>query len=110
MNVPSPEEVSVVREAVKQVVGDANIAKFKDEDLALLWRERFETKEDLLAATSEQLALIKLPAALIAHFKAAQGECNDFVNCAPNVRQQRGLVIGKELHWSAQAAAPILLM
>ena len=102
MDVPSPEELAVVRKAVKEVVGDDKIAKFKDADLALLWSGRFETKEDLLAATSEQLAFIKLPAALIAHLQAVQGECIDFLICTSNVCQQRRLVIGKKLHWSAE--------
>ena len=83
MSDPSPEEVDVVREAVRQVVGDRKIARFRDRDLALLWRQRFETKEDLLTATSEQLALINLPAALIAHLKA--GECVGLVSSAPRV-------------------------
>ena len=81
MRNPSPEELDVVREAVRQVVGDRKIARFTDGDLALLWRQRFKTKEDLLTATSEQLAIINLPAALIAHLKA--GECVGLVSCAP---------------------------
>ena len=78
---PSPEELDVVRDAVRQVVGDGKIVKFRDVDMALLWRQRFKTKEDLLAATSEQLACINLPAALIAHLKA--GKCVGSDNCAP---------------------------
>lgn len=85
---PSPEELDVVRDAVRQVVGDGKIAKFRIADLALLWRQRFQAKEDLLAATSEQLARINLPAALIAHLKA--GECAGSENCAPIFTQQRG--------------------
>lgn len=87
MSDPSPEKLDIVREAVRQVVWDDTIAKFRDGDLALLWRQRFETKEDLLAATSEQLALINLPAALIAHLKA--GECVGFVSCAPRFTSMR---------------------
>ena len=61
--IPSPAQMDAIREAVRQVVGDDKIAKFKDEDLALLWRQRFESKEDFEAATAEQLANAKLPAA-----------------------------------------------
>ena len=93
MSGPSAEELDVVRNAVRQVVGDAKIAEFRDGDLALLWRQGFETKEALLAATSKQLLLINLPAALVAHVKA--GECAGFVS-APSFKlhPQRGPVIG----------------
>ena len=102
---PSPEELDVVRDAVRQVVGDGKIAKFRDADLALLWRQRFEAKEDLLAATSEQLARIELPAALIAHLKA--GECVGSENCAP-IFTSKEAVIGRKPHRLAYAAARVV--
>ena len=83
---PSPEELDVVRDAVRQVVGDGKIAKFRDADLALLWRQLKAISGDPAQKLVSVLALrIVLP-----------------------YSHSREAVISRKPHWLAYAAPPIV--
>ena len=69
----SPEQLDLVREAVKQLVSPDQLKKFDDDDFQLLWREKYRDVDDLRSASREDLLAVKLPGALVAYLKPAQG-------------------------------------
>ncbi len=70
---PSAEEVTQVKEAVKQCVTEAEYKDFDEDDFELLWREEYRSAAALKKASRKQLASTKLPGALVDYLKPSQG-------------------------------------
>ena len=70
---PTPEQLDLVREAVKQLVTPDELKEFDGDDLQLLWREKYRSIAALKKASYEDLLAVKLPGALVAYLKPAPG-------------------------------------
>lgn len=83
---PSADELTQVREAVRQLVTEDQYKVFDECDFELLWKGEYRSVATLKAATRDGLMFIKLPMALVDILKPSQGvqlhvlgdSCQDF--------------------------------
>ena len=70
---PTPEQLNIVRDAVKQLVTPDELEDFDSDDFQVLWREKYRSVAALGKALRQDLLSVKLPGALVAYLKPAPG-------------------------------------